>query len=397
MGFTSDRAIAAGTGPMTHKSTGNADRGLELPTERSTSLEILLSCARPGQERTSALSAAGSDVDWDYLLRLANRHKLVPVLSDAARRRRIAELPQPMRTTLRQHAEGNAQRNALLADELLRVLGLLAENEIRAFPMKGPAFATALHGSLTLRQFSDLDLLVAPEDAARARAVLEAGGFRDRNQRPTAFYRHFDLVSSDGLVQIDLQWALANKGSGVRLVLDELWQRRQTSQMLNKPVPLFGWEDMLQLLSYYCGKEMPFVYLTYLSDIAALIEKQPDLDWQEVLEQAQRRRILRVVLFALVLADALWPLSLPETVRGAIEADKALPHLVDRAQRRMFVEVNGKIGRNPTFAEKALLHPRLREHLIDGLRPLLFAPIFADGMQPVRTAGKRVLRLLRAS
>jgi hypothetical protein len=63
----------------------------------------------------------------------------------------------------------------------------------------------------------------------------------------------------------------------------------------------------------------------------------------------------------------------------------------------MFVEVNGKIGRNPTFAEKALLHPRLREHLIDGLRPLLFAPIFADGMQPVRTAGKRVLRLLRAS
>lgn len=382
---------------MTQRKTGNADRGLDLSAERSTSLDILLSCARPGRQRTGTLSATGGDVDWEYLLRLANRHKLVPVLSDAARRRRIAELPQPLLKTLRRHAEGNAQRNALLADELLRILGLLAESRIRAFPMKGPTFAVALHDSLTLRQFSDLDLLVAPEDAARARAVLEAAGFRDRNQRPTAFYRHFDLVSTDGLVQVDLQWSLANKGSGVRLVLDELWQRRQSSQMLNKPIPLLGWEDMLQLLSYYCGKEMPFVYLTYLSDIAALIEKQPDLDWQEVLEQAKRRRILRVVLFALALADALWPLTLPEAVRGAIEADKVLPHLVDRAQKRMFVEVNGQIGRNPTFAEKALLHPRLREHLVDGLRPLLFAPIFADGMHPVRTAGKRVLRLFRVS
>lgn len=377
--------------------TSSVECGPDLPAERSQSLEILLSCCRPGHERTGSLTASGADVDWDYLLRLANRHKLLPVLSDAARRRRIPPMPPPLLKTLRRHAEGNAQRNALLAHELLRILGLLAENGVRALPLKGPAFAVAVHDSLTLRQFSDLDLLVAPEDAHHARAVLQSAGYCDRNERPTAFYRHFDLVSPDGLVQIDMQWALANKGSDVRLILDELWQRRQSGLLLNTPIPLFCWEDLLQILCYYCGKEFPFVYLTYLWDIVALIEKQPALDWQAVLDQAQRRRILRVVLFALALAGGLWQVNLPEAVRGAVDADTALPRLVDRARRRMFVEVNGQIGRNPTFAEKALLHFRLREHLVDGLRPLLFAPFFAPVMQPMRTAGKRVLRLLRAS
>ena len=48
----------------------------------------------------------------------------------------------------------------LLTSELIKIMKLLEENDIKAIAFKGPTLAQLAYGDVTLRQYVDLDLLV---------------------------------------------------------------------------------------------------------------------------------------------------------------------------------------------------------------------------------------------
>jgi Uncharacterised nucleotidyltransferase len=80
-------------------------------------------------------------------------------------------------TALRHHFQVNALRNVFLAGTLLKLLRLLEAHGIAALPYKGPVLAALAYGNVAFRQFGDLDLLVRPQDADRAKALLWAQGY----------------------------------------------------------------------------------------------------------------------------------------------------------------------------------------------------------------------------
>jgi hypothetical protein len=74
-------------------------------------------------------------------------------------------MPAEWLARLRMQYMMNAARNMKMTAELLRILDALKEAGIKAMPLKGPVLAQQLYGDVALRQFSDLDILVAREDA----------------------------------------------------------------------------------------------------------------------------------------------------------------------------------------------------------------------------------------
>jgi Uncharacterised nucleotidyltransferase len=77
--------------------------------------------------------------------------------------------------------------------------------------------ATTAYGSLALRQFSDLDVLVRPQDARRARELLLAHGYQRLDHRSTArtepWYRLrkvYALVRADRQIPVELHWAITS-------------------------------------------------------------------------------------------------------------------------------------------------------------------------------------------
>jgi hypothetical protein len=56
------------------------------------------------------------------------------------------------------------KHNMLLTSELINIMKLLEENDIKAIAFKGPTLAQLAYGDITLRQYVDLDILVKKED-----------------------------------------------------------------------------------------------------------------------------------------------------------------------------------------------------------------------------------------
>ena len=83
----------------------------------------------------------------------------------------------PMMDQLEGYYRANAGRGLLLSGELIRILGLLKEKEIRSVPVRGPVLASQLHDRPELRQMSGLYLMVPKPDLASVEAVLNSEGY----------------------------------------------------------------------------------------------------------------------------------------------------------------------------------------------------------------------------
>lgn len=161
--------------------TGRAETVLNFRPE----IELLLCCARTQMEAETATRMKAlfqQTLDWEYLLRMAIRHGVMPLLFWQINANLPEIAPAEFMTRLREHFYLNAARNHFLTEELVRVLRLFEEQNIPAIPYKGPALALSIYGDTALRQFSDLDLLIQRKDVVRASDVLRTHGYTSQHQ-----------------------------------------------------------------------------------------------------------------------------------------------------------------------------------------------------------------------
>src|ERR1017187_1019471 len=121
-----------------------------------------------------AIQVVGAGMDWMEYIRLVDRHR-TPALSWAALRRVPGlQIPEPAKQELQKRSDAcrmQAVRNSL---KLAGVLKGFHSAGIPLMPMKGPILSLELYGDVGLRQSHDLDLMVKPQDLARAQACLES-------------------------------------------------------------------------------------------------------------------------------------------------------------------------------------------------------------------------------
>ena len=73
--------------------------------------------------------------------------------------------------------------NRHLTAELVRLTGLLKAAGVEAIAFKGPVLAAMAYGSIELRQFVDLDILVRQSDLPRIAEILTAEGYLSPHTR----------------------------------------------------------------------------------------------------------------------------------------------------------------------------------------------------------------------
>jgi hypothetical protein len=127
----------------------------------------------PADEAAMAMARL-AELDPDG--RRAERAKLAAALALAARRLDVGD--HPVRGAWRSALHAQAARNFLLDDAAERVGQALGEAGIDFAPIKGFDLAGRVYAEREERRMADLDVLVAEEALAPARAALQAAGFR---------------------------------------------------------------------------------------------------------------------------------------------------------------------------------------------------------------------------
>lgn len=307
--------------------------------------ELLLLCARTRADvedaaRIKTLARAG--LDWNYLVGLARRHTVLPLLRRQLEAHAGGSVPPEVIQGLRESFRRNAARNLLLAGELLRLTKLLEDEGVRTLAYKGPALAACAYGDLSLRRFIDLDIIVRRRDVPRAAELLRSHGFDahaglSRAQQETLLRTQHNLAFTrdGGRLSVELHWDVAARRFAALPLDEDVWARAVVVGLCGGVVRTLAAEDLLVALCVHGAKHF-WERLAWVCDLNELLRANPNLDWPLALGRAGQAHVERMLLLGLRLASSLLGAPLPEDVRRRVRADAAAARLSLEVARRMF-------------------------------------------------------------
>ena len=337
-------------------------------------VEVLLSCARTRMDSDSAqrlTHALRKQIDWGFLLGESVRHGIAPLLFRNLSRTSGGAIPEATLTQLRTAAGSIACRNLSLTGELLTLLKLFAAVGIRALPIKGPVLGLAAYGDLSLRPFTDLDVLMPRQDIHKAKDVLRERGYEPALQLSSAEERvyvqaHHDYKfcrPSDRAV-VEIQWGITQWSFAFSFDFDEIWQRRKNAAIAGAAVPTLSTEDLLLALCVH-GAKHRWERLKWICDIAELIACRRDsIAWNVLIARARTLGGERMVLLGLFLAHDLLGASLPVQVLEAIQRDSQIESLAERVNEELFKK---RLESDELRDERPFFYWTVRERLEDKL------------------------------
>ena len=123
------------------------------------------------------LSLVNEDLDWQYLLQMASRHKLKPLLYRNLNSICPEKVPEDILEELKDYFNINVRKNLLMTGELIKILKFLKENNINAIPYKGPVLANLAYGNISLREFGDIDILINKSDVLKTKNIMLNNGY----------------------------------------------------------------------------------------------------------------------------------------------------------------------------------------------------------------------------
>ena len=199
--------------------------------------------------------------DWDAVVRLAVQHDVASLTWRGLRTLPCSPVCGEPLALLRQQRQRAVRVGLRQVAALARAVGALAERDIPCLVIKGAPLAQRLYGDACARQALDIDLLVAPEAFAGARATLSGIGFRLRlgfpetpaRRRWYAKVEKAETFHGHG-VCIELHQRLLANPSFMEVRFGGLYERRSTVRIGAACFPVLGVEDeMLYLMCHGAG------------------------------------------------------------------------------------------------------------------------------------------------
>jgi len=342
-----------------------------LPPFESSSFQnewpVLLECASP-QPDAQKLCALVQAANGPRLLELAEEHG---VLGQLAARLGKLDRDSILRETQRALLDGQRAQNFVtlrMTAELFRVLDQFASVGIGALVVKGPVLAVRAYGDPAMRSYGDLDLLVHPRDIRRATELMMAAGYHaavplaaiEAGKIPGQYL--FSRADSKLLVELHNDFTL--RYFPRRLPLERWFERQAYVQLDSREVPALSVEDELVLICVHGAKHL-WERLMWIADVAALVSRQANLDWERAAFSAKEVGAGRMLRVGLGLSAALLKLRLPDYVLEKVKSDKVTAKLT--GQILNWLPAAGYAP--PGLFERAAF--RLRMH-----GDLLFAPAY---------------------
>ncbi len=354
----------------------DSGRASSVATPDRPEAKLLLCSARSRRDaETSAKIEAllQEGIDWEYLLRAARSHRVIPLLFWQLNSISSEIVPDDVLNQLHAYFRNNNLRSLSLTRELLRLSREFETHGIVTIPYKGPVLAASAYGNLALRDFDDLDILVGKQDVLRAGELLASFGYRQiyrlTHAQEAAFIRYLDqyryVRDHDGRV-VELHWGVAAKAFSFLLGTQRQWWQVERVPLGGGAVSTFSLEDILLILCVH-GSMHLWSRLQWVCDIAELIQVRKEINWGWLVMRATALGCRRALFLGLLLANELLGIKLPEEVEQRLQADPVARTLARQVSEWLFRED----ADSQTVFEDSLFQPfhiKVMERLQDKVR-----------------------------
>lgn len=287
-------------------------------------------------------------IDWNFFLRLAKYHKVVPQVYLCLKQSTQKHIPDFVLASLRQQSCEISLKNILHVKELKQLISLFQTHEIEVIPFKGPTLAKLAYGSIDARQFCDLDLLVRRQDFDRSITLLINHSYRSSYLREGwnqsilhriiknlhyKFFTHeisFGQKRKENSVFIDLHRNISKYSPEC---FDRLSRQLVKINLLEQSIQSLAPEDLLNVICIHNSQD-GWMKFQAIYDVASLVYNNPTLNWSNVFEQARDLRCRRRLLLGLALSQSYFDIDLSESIKNMIREDQVISNLIVKIEQR---------------------------------------------------------------
>ncbi len=299
---------------------------------------VLLTCARLKLQdihRNELASLLSANPDWSYVLEHAVINRIAP-LAYAHLNSASGPVPEYVLTDLKRSCQQIKIKNALLLDELSRIIPALASKNIKIMVLKGMALIDMVYRDPALRQMRDIDVLIREKDFEEIRRQLLGLGYNTTAELPNMSgvelveYSHFfDQIKFKKIsgALIDSHFRLLNMGLPQK---DEsmIWDRAVATNIAGVNVLIPSPEDMLLHLCFHTSQHH-YSKISHFCDIHEALNLSYDYDWDYIASVAGSRRIYPSIYHSLLYTGRLLKVNISQDV-----LDKFKPSYI---RRKLFV------------------------------------------------------------
>jgi hypothetical protein len=319
---------------------------------------VLLECASPTPD-AQRFGELASTADWSRLLALAEEHGVLGHLAASLSKHNENIVPAEKRSSLVELYRAQVFRTLGMTRELFRLLELFAGKNIGSLVVKGPVLAVDAYGDPAIRSYGDLDLLVRQRDIRRATEVFLAAGYEATVPLSAIEARkipgQYLFSRPDSRLLVELHNDVTLRYFPRRLPIEEFFARQTRVRLDGHEVPALSVEDELVYVSVH-GATHLWERLGWIADVAALVTRQRDIDWQATSKTARQVGAERMLATGLCLASDLLHARLPAPVLTAVRKDVGAVKLAATVRSRLA----GASNAPPTLFERAAFRLRMR-------------------------------------
>lgn len=334
--------------------------------------ELLLSCARTNvnpEIKDKILSLVQEDIDWEYLVGMASRHRLMPLLYHNLNSICPEMVPEDILGQLKDNFHGNVRKNLLMTGELIKVLNLLESEGITAVPYKGPVLASMAYGNIGLRQFGDIDILINKSDALNVKDIIVSEGdyelYLPINVEDSIYLKldsEYRFINKNTGTKVEINWSFEGLFFSFQTNPSFLFDNLEIFNINGLNFYTFSLVNQLLMICIHCAKH-DWNHLLWLCDISEFIKINKNINWSEIMEKAEKLGVKRILLINFFLARDIFGLELPDEILSYLASDSSLNNISFQIKKNIFYR-----QKSVNIFEKFFLDLRKRDKLIYGIK-----------------------------
>ncbi len=291
---------------------------------------------------------------------------------------RLLTWPSSVRDAVRRHAFFQAFWELRHQQVLTEAVAALRAKNIEPILFKGTALAYSLYPNPVWRSRGDTDMIVAPQDWARASEALVALGFRRVTGVSGEFVSYQDSYTKEinsGRHTIDLHRRINNSELLSRLFsyaelraeassLPELCDGAMAAGPVHAlllaclhPATHKHHPYFVDSIAYYGGDRLIWHY-----DVHLLVQSFTQVQWQELVDQAAARGLCAISLDGINQAAACYGTRCPDFVRRALTktGERVMTYINAGSLRQSWIDFTAipGFGNRLRFARELVFPPR---------------------------------------
>ena len=280
------------------------------------------------------------NIDWARFAHLLT-HNRMAVLAAPILERVDAPIPSEAQKLLREQKEKYKRSATTLGSALVTYLKVAKTREIENIILKGLWLCEKIYNHPSMRPGGDIDILVPKNKVEACLALLNEQGIGEywpnllKDEYFTKHHLHQQRSTPDLSIWFEIHWALDHPYTLLTVDYESIFERAKPAQLLGAPIQEMAVPDLLLSLAIHLVKhavylpsmldreDLPRIILAdgmlmYYLDVAEVLKKHPDVDWNLTIQLARQWGAVDVLGSVLQVCTKYFDAPIPEKVIAAL-------------------------------------------------------------------------------